>query len=96
MTAETIQLCKLRKSGQSLITTIKKDIIRYLDLKANDEVWINVAKAEKPVLVNYQCKACKHIFSQLNDDQNYCPACDCEDIDELTNTHTQELKGGDK
>ena len=63
---------------------------------ADDEVWRNVTKAEKPILLEYQCRKCKHIFSQLNDDQNYCPACDCEDIDELTNTHTQELKGGDK
>jgi antitoxin component of MazEF toxin-antitoxin module len=86
------QISKLRKAGNSLITTINRDIVESLNLKENDDIYCIVVKIKKPDMVSYRCKKCEHRFDVDDKLVPYCPACDCEDLEALD---SQELKGGD-
>ena len=72
---------KAKKIGSSLFLIIPNIIKNNFEINENDDIEINIKKInEENLLKEYRCKLCNLIFT-TDDEQSYCPSCDCEDLE---------------
>ena len=72
------QYKRIRKIGGSLMVSIDKEIINEQELTEGDLIEMDVVgKVDR--VIRYKCRACEHHF-ETEDDNPYCPVCDCENL----------------
>jgi len=76
-------ICEVRKSGNSLIITIPKNIIDIYDIRQNDEIEVSILHNFSNNYIKVKCLNCKNIFITNNSFQSFCPKCGSLEIEKI-------------
>jgi len=77
-----------RISSTSLMLTIPADVVKALNIKKDDNVEVVFLRTlDKEVKYKtFRCRKCGHIRDVREDEEIYCTACDCTDLEEIENS----------
>jgi len=81
---------KIKKIGGSLFFIIPSYAVKILNLKEDDIIEVDIKNLYgEEIIKQYRCLKCNHIFPKSPNEDKYCPACDCENI-QIVNYNTKK------
>lgn len=82
----------IKLGGSSKVITLPKEIAEKV--RTGDDILIDIQLVdiiETNKTKSYRCRGCSYQFDS-DDEIPYCPACDCEDIEEINFEDEEEVQ----